>query len=754
MDLKKFLPKGSNDKKEEYYWALSIETGWVQAGVWKIYDKKAEVVYSSQPVSWVLDSELINACDTVLSSAIQNFPEDFVEPSKCVFGVSYAWVEDGEIGSEYLDKIKKVCVDLSLTPVGFVVLPEAIAHLYKSEEGVPLTSVILGVYKDNLELSLFSQGNLIGTTQIARSVSLAEDVVEGLVRLNSGENLPSRFLVYDGKASEADDSSQDLIKANWEDFTQLKFLHPPKIETVSPQKKIYAIALAGASELEDVTSLETKEENTATHEVPPKVVTEEIMNESLNDNDEFIKDTAPEDFGFLENENMENISLPKTNEAEENITSQNVLNNMESNVSEVEDESSVTDKPVKAKLSLDLLRGKFSDLIPDVKKIKFRAPVYPLGGRPFILGIIFLVIFIISGAIWWWYFPKATVTIYVSTRKLGEDVNITVDTVSKQSNFSDNVLAGKLIDTEVSGEQTKDTTGTKLIGDKAKGELTIYRAGPSIVLPAGTSFSGPENLKFTLGNTITVASGSAATPGETVASVIATDIGAQYNLASNTSFSVSNYSTSDMEGKNKSAFTGGSSREISAVSKEDANSLMDELKKELLDKTANVLQNQIEEEGFFILNSQEISVVKSDFDRKVGDEGKTLKLSLTVKAVGISINNKELSDFSESILKDKIPGGFILRGSQSNYSFSNMKKDSGKYLFTSRITANLLPDINPKEVSEKIKGKYANLAEEFLNKEVPGFTKAEIKMKPSLPEKIRTLPHIAKNIEVIIASDK
>ena len=199
MDLKKFLPGLEDKQDEEYFWALAIEPGCVQAGIWKVEEGVAQIIHTSPPNSWEVDEDLINACDGALSSAIQDFPEDLAEPSKTVFGVSYGWVSGGEICPGYLGKMKVLCKELSLTPVGFVVMPEALSHMVKSEEGTPLNGVLLGVYKENLEISLFELGKLIGTTQVARSVSLIDDTVEGLTRLVSGETLPSRFLVYDGK---------------------------------------------------------------------------------------------------------------------------------------------------------------------------------------------------------------------------------------------------------------------------------------------------------------------------------------------------------------------------------------------------------------------------------------------------------------------------------------------------------------------------------------------------------------------------
>src|SRR3990167_8992116 len=115
MNLKDFFAL-QNGRENDFYWALVIEPGWVQAGLWMIKEEKAEVIAVSPGTTWAEENELIEACDTALSAAVQNLPEDIGEPTKTVFGVPPSWVSQGQIKEEFLTKIKKVCIDLSLEP--------------------------------------------------------------------------------------------------------------------------------------------------------------------------------------------------------------------------------------------------------------------------------------------------------------------------------------------------------------------------------------------------------------------------------------------------------------------------------------------------------------------------------------------------------------------------------------------------------------------------------------------------------------
>ena len=744
MDLKKFLPGLEEKKTEEYFWALAIEPGWVEAAIWKIENGKAEVVYTSPPGAWQSDEALLDATDAALSNAIQDFPEDFKEPGKTVFGVSYSWVSDGEIAKEYLEKIKNICKTLSLTPVGFVVLPEAISHFVKNEEGAPLNGLIIGVYKETLEISLFELGKLSGTTEVARSVSVAEDAVEGLTRLSTGKVFPSRILIYDGRDGELEEAKQSLISANWNDYENLKFLHTPKIELIDAKRKIYAVAMAGASEMGAVANINA----TGDMKKEPQ--------EGEAKDSEFEENISPEELGFVLDKDINEPELAAqeiaNSEKEELLTEEAEINESgHDNIMPVAEEE-LYPKESKKLPAIDVRSGLLKTFAW-TKKINFRLPSFSGTQKPLLLGIIFFLLIIVLGGVWWWFYPTAIVTVYVSPQKLEEKTTLTV-VANGVTSVTDRKLAGTKLETTVSGDRTTDTTGTKTVGEKAKGDITVYRVGTSLNLAGGTVVYGPQSLKYVLDDSVTIASGSASSPSETTVSVIAEAIGAQYNLAGGSTFTIGNYSSSDMEGKNSEAMSGGSSREISAVAKEDLDSLKDELLNELKEKAISELGQDISTDKYFIKESAGTKITEESFSHKVGDEAETLKLNLTVDATGVVVSKNELADLSKEILKEKIPAGFTLRGEQISYNFESKTDGEDSYEFDTRISANLLPEVKTDELAEKIAGKYPDVAQEYLGRDAPGFVRAEIKMKYALPGKLKTLPHVPKNIEVEVAAER
>ncbi len=309
--------------------------------------------------------------------------------------------------------------------------------------------------------------------------------------------------------------------------------------------------------------------------------------------------------------------------------------------------------------------------------------------------------------------------------------------------------------TSATGDKTKSTTGTRTVGEKAKGEVTLYRVGSQISLAAGTKLAGPNNLEFSIDEGMTVASGSASTPGTTNAFITALDIGAQYNLAGGTTFSVGNYSLSDIEAKSEQAFSGGSSREISAVADEDQKVLEEELEEELTNKAQEELLGKLSEDKFFIDESLTSTPSSKTFSDKVGDEASTLKLSLSLDVEGVAVKKDDLFELSKEALKDKIPEGFVLRSDQVDVEFDFLGELNGSYNLRTFVSANLLPEVDPDEVATKIVGRLPAVVEDYLRNEIPGFSKAKMTFnKPRFPGRLGTLPRVVDHIEVIIAAEK
>jgi hypothetical protein len=732
MNLKDFLT--NKESPPDLYWSLVIEKSWVQAGIWYIGETSAEVLNISPGAAWETDSELVGACDAALSSCVSKLPENYEEPSKTVFGVPSSWVKDGEIQDEYLAMIKTVCTDLSLTPVGFVVLPEAIAHLYKAEEGSPLSAIVIGLGSENLEISVFKLGNLIGTTNVARSVSITEDVTEGLSRFEGASPLPSRMIVFDGKGGELEEAKEELMKASWDGNEKMKFLHTPKAEILVSDRKVLATCLAGAAEIGNVTAISSKEEKMVEESYPPEA---EIKNVTEPD-----VETTAEDLGFSVNQDVTGGQRQQAEFVP--------INTPTPPPPTVPMPTQVTPKVGSYLQKTKSLFHSFSSRLriggPKISSQGSKKPIYP--------ALILLAVLIIGGGIYWWFVPKAVVTIFVAPKSFQEQVSISFNS-NGQFDESKAVIPAQFVTSQATGDKTKSTTGAKLVGDKANGSVQIANGNSkSINLAAGTILTSTSGLKFVT-NTEASISGQLlpGTPGTATLAVTAGDIGAQYNLAKGEVFKVGVFEKSLVAATSQSDFSGGSSQQIAAVSAEDQKNLETDLKTELSGNVMSDLQGKVTSDQIFVEDLASIDVASVNFDHKVGDVAETLKLSLSVNATGVLADKAKLTQYAADILKDKIPAGYALRNSQIKFKFTFVEKKDGNMVYTTDISANFLPMTNSDEIVGKIIGKTVTAATDSLML-VPGYIRAEIALKNSLPGPLKTLPHINKNITIEVAAEQ
>ena len=722
MNLKDFL--SNREHPPELFWALVIEEGWIQAGIWYIGESKAEVVTIGPGAAWGTDDELTGAVDAALSSAVQKLPEASNEPSKTVFGVPSSWVKEGEIADEYLGKIKNICTELSLNPVGFVVLSEAIAHLCKAEEGSPLNAIVLGLSPDKLEISVFKLGSLTGNTEVSRSVSIVEDVTEGLSRFEGANPLPSRFIIYNGKEGELEEAKEALLQTSWEGIEKIKFLHTPKTETLTPERKVLATCLAGAAEMGDVSQIESKEVHT-----PEEIPKEEGQKE------------------------------------EESVTAENLGFAIGQDVSQKEEKTAKVEAPeiaepkVPAEPKINPAKKMGAYLQKSMnffKPLLLKEKIFPKIRKNNWTNTMTIIIFALIAAILsWWFLPKANVVVFVSPKRFEQQTKLSFTTSESDKDIDKGIISAQLITDSISGSKTKSASGSKLIGNKAVGSVVIANGnGTPINLAEGTVITASTGLKFVTNQEASV-SGQIlpGSPGTAKVAVTAGDIGAQYNVAKGEVFSIGNYSKAMVAGTSEEDFSGGSSQEISAVSAEDQTNLEKDLKEELTQNLTNNINSKVESDKIFVNDLANVEITNETFDHKVGDQADGVKLDLSLSATGIAADKEGLIEYAKTVLKDQVPSGFSLNNDQIDFKFEFSGVDNENYIYDVIIGANFLPQIDNQKVIKQILGKTPTVTENYLSL-IPGFGHAEITLKPSLPGPLGTLPRIPKNITLGIRAEQ
>ncbi len=213
--------------KKEYFLALLLKDESICALICEETLGKIHVVsekeeFFQDTIETATAEELLDIADKAISTAETSLPQG-VETQKTIFGVKESWVEDLKIRKEYLGKLKHLSDTLGLSPIGFIVIHEAIAHLLQKEEGAPISAVLVEIGEKVLAVSLLRAGRIIDTKKAKIEDSIAQTTDRILHHFTNFEVLPSRIILYSKK--EVETIAQEFIKHQWSKLFHFYMFH-------------------------------------------------------------------------------------------------------------------------------------------------------------------------------------------------------------------------------------------------------------------------------------------------------------------------------------------------------------------------------------------------------------------------------------------------------------------------------------------------------------------------------------------------
>lgn len=805
-----FLPK--KEETKEYFFSLYLDIDAAAVAVWSIDPSGIPHVASFAHAVVADDSweSRIHVTDRLLSAAEEKV-KGAKAITKTVFGMSGLYLtSDGNITDEVRPHLKKLSKMLELTPVGFVPLSQAIAFSLKKEEGVPPSVILIGCSKNIIRLSLFRVGQLTTDITFPLHDDPAAELEAMIKKYQDGEVLPSRMLIYGGNVPVLEEIRSKLLKHPWP--TRVNFLHFPKIEIVSVETLVTSVSLAGASELasdigenpegdDTVSTVVAQAVPTHPTDTTPKAEEDEEEVKEVEDEDDDNEEEQDDQEGDDESEQDEedeedeeedegeSFDNPQPDddedEAEEDelvvhaaavetstADTQDISEDEVSNVEVVTPESlgfrhedvlehAASGKAVMSaprhepKLSVALPK-KFAiphmslDALKHIPKFTFTMPSMKRGVLPIVGGI---VLIIILGAAGYYFLPKTTVTVLVASMSVDESTVLSVDPKSTIADPKGKIIPGKTQEQSVSGEKTVAITGKKNIGDPAKGTVTIYNK-----ITSGRTFSKGTVLTtggvaFTLDGDVSIASASESigsiTFGKATANVTAKDIGPNGNVSASSEFTFSNVSATSVSARNETAFTGGTSKQVTVVSRADQDALVKALTDELVSQAKQQLLTSGASGDRLIDSTIKTEVAEKVFNAELNQEAKELHGKVTIKVSGISVSDSDIQSVLLSLVEQKVPAGYRLAPEQTNVTTSNVtvKKD-GTITLTAKLTAVSLPQIDSDGLKTKLVGKPVSEATQIL-RTTQGVAGAEYRFTLS-PSESR-LPINRNNITITVA---
>ncbi len=342
------------------------------------------------------------------------------------------------------------------------------------------------------------------------------------------------------------------------------------------------------------------------------------------------------------------------------------------------------------------------------KKNKIKVPNFSKFRKKLFLGItaaILLIVFLVWAI---WFAPSAKIIITAKTEAAPVSEAINLGGTSP-TDLSTNTVQSitKQIKKDISVDFTP--TGTKLVGEKANGVMTLTNelVGP-VSVPEGTIFSSGQ-YDFSSDSRVTIpgASGTVDNPvaGTATVNVTAVKVGSSYNLSPRSY--VSDFPNISAEG---AQMAGGSSRKITIVTATDVQKASQALVDLPTDDTKQELIQQFTNEELVISDSFNINRAAAVSKPAVGDEatGKATLTSATTFTV-TAISKSEMEAYLKNSINKQIGDNKDQRIYEDGIkTVKLLNYDNTNKIATVNVetTGQIGPNINKNDVKNQSKGKH------------------------------------------------
>lgn len=669
------------------------------------FDKTAKVVsvlqkeHFSYSDAW---ERLVEDVDEVLYKLEEKAG---TKADKCMIFIysHFVDVDKKEIKQPYLDKINTISSEMGLDMVGFMECHE-ILFTYFSKVGAGVFSgIFCEIDESFVTIFVYRNGNLDLIKTIQRTDDYVDRLEEEFLSLSKTKTLPLRIVLY-GIGSVDMDATAFMSKRWATDI----FVQLPKVEVITESQMEEALLdnfknqiFAGDSDKITVVSSTTQEINSGDQVVEkkiPKVVA------GFTISDEFVDETP-----------KTAVNMP--------------VNYQNDNLFVSPDYKVPTDKPNRLSFLRTIKLGRLS----------FSGLLIILVGITLILSSIFTLLY---------SYHKADVTLLYDTKPITTKVTLSGQEVSMSVKTK-----------EVKETDSLETTGVKFIGEKARGEIAVLNKDKKeVTIPKGATIIGPKNLKFILDSVVKIASASEeltsggdvlTVTGKDKGTITASELGEEYNLAKDTKFEVSGFSSLVVATSSK-AISGGSKKEVKTASKSD----FDALKNKVLVKIKKGANQLIDgESGKRVVDSlTQVSSVKEEYSKEVAEEASELSLTMTGRVRYYAIDVDKTKAVLSNKLKKSVPQDQTLDSNAINFTVKSAKLVSGKPVLTLDVKGTPGKKVDVDEVKKMLKGKPISALPAITSSfQAKGY---EYKSHLDIPILKGWLPLLEKNLTVSIKTSK
>jgi len=627
---------------------------------------------------------------------------------KAAFVVSPYWVSvDGKISADKKQIIETLCSSCQIQPIGFSSYDEALAEYISNQQG-QINTVITQVLPNQAIVSLVVSGKVRQRqyTYYPDIGSFSPKVLEDtLFSLKAAGVLPPEMIVIGDSLDNV--QSDQLLRYHWTGKGGKElFIQAPNIKKYNSAQVAQMYAEFVISHLyTDVLLTPVSQPQEELRTLPKEVPVENTISDS--------QEVNPSEFGFGDDGQDVQVATP-------------VFQEMTSYQSEPE---------------------------PQYEDISSTPSNPPTKALLFIFPVLVLLIIAIIATIT----SKATLVFYTTALAVDKSVKVTLDTQAKSFDPIKSIVPVVTKDNEIEVKSSVLVTGKKQTGEKAKGEAIIYnKSEKPISIAKNTVLKDSTGRRFVLLNNTTIAPSQAnleagvISLGQTKALLVADAIGPDGNISKDVELSFdSTVGSGSLLAKSASPFTGGSSRDITVVSKDDRakvdKALQDEIKLSLEKKMS-------QDSSLPNLLSSTVRIVKgkSEYNRELDEEATTLEGTLKATVSVMSITTDIKSELISTYLKqDNKYQDAQLDNQSLGLSFTKTTLDDKQATGTLKISGTLKPQVDTSELATSLSGKKYSEIQKNLTSTSSRIYDYSIQKESLFGKITKLLPFNSQNINLV-----
>lgn len=344
--------------------------------------------------------------------------------------------------------------------------------------------------------------------------------------------------------------------------------------------------------------------------------------------------------------------------------------------------------------------------------------------------------------------PEATIRVRPATQDIAAEVTLSVVPDLEEIDYQSVAIPGRLISTVITGTGSQATTSRRDVPDApATGTvLLINQRAIAVTVPEGTIVTTGSGVSVRFRTTAevqlpAVSGASVAVPVEAV------DAGPEGNVGSYLINRVEGSLAAQISVVNEQPTTGGTLRQVGAVTEDDRARLRESLLQRLDIEARSVLQSQLAAAEVAVPESlNRTAILGEGYDRILGESAEQITLTLRAEYEEIVFSQTDASRIALAGLQGAVPEGYELLPEGLSFQVASTEVDgAGTPVITMVATGKMRAVVDPAEVKALAQGKSVADAERAIDGALP---LAEPPTVSTSPGWVRTVPSLGFRVRV------